>query len=142
MKLGKPGAKPSEVLAATLRLTTLFRDPGSRAFYRKTCNRVARGELRAESVAGCLRSAKGGRQAGRGLHRERRAVPGRGGTAGGASGRTEGPGHGPPVQPAHPLDIPMFRGRVGEAIAPPRAGRGGNIQTPRIHVADLDGAHW
>jgi hypothetical protein len=40
-----PGATRGEVLAATLRLAALFRDPGSRAFYRSVCNEVARGEL-------------------------------------------------------------------------------------------------
>jgi hypothetical protein len=37
----------------------LFGDRRSLRFYAKTCHEIARGELRAESVAGCVRSARG-----------------------------------------------------------------------------------
>ena len=57
-KLG-PGATRGEVLAATLRLTALFRDPGSRAYYRSVCNEVARGQLPARIPIAAVGSARG-----------------------------------------------------------------------------------
>jgi hypothetical protein len=44
---------------ATLRLATLFRDPGSRAFYRSVCNEVARGQLPARVPVAAVGSARG-----------------------------------------------------------------------------------
>jgi hypothetical protein len=57
-KLG-PGASRAEILTATLRLTALFRDPGSRAFHRSVCNEVARGQLPARVPIAAVGSARG-----------------------------------------------------------------------------------
>jgi hypothetical protein len=54
-----PGATRGEVLAATLRLTVLFGDPKSRAFYRSVCNEVARGQLPARVPIAAVGSARG-----------------------------------------------------------------------------------
>jgi hypothetical protein len=54
-----PGATRGEVLSATLRLTALFRDPSSRAFYRSVCNEVARGQLPARVPIAAVASACG-----------------------------------------------------------------------------------
>jgi hypothetical protein len=53
------GATRGEVLSATLRLTSLFRDPGSRAYYRSVCNDVARGQLPARVPIAAVGSARG-----------------------------------------------------------------------------------
>jgi hypothetical protein len=57
-KLG-PGATRGEVLSATLRLAALFRDLGSRAFYRSVCSEVARGQLPARIPIAAVGSARG-----------------------------------------------------------------------------------
>jgi hypothetical protein len=54
-----PGATRGEILSATLRLTALFRDPGSRAFYSSVCNEVARGRLPARVPIAAVGSARG-----------------------------------------------------------------------------------
>jgi hypothetical protein len=54
-----PGATRGEVLSATLRLASLFRDPGSRAFYRSVCNDVVRGQLPARVPIAAVGSARG-----------------------------------------------------------------------------------
>jgi hypothetical protein len=54
-----PGATRGEVLAATLRLTALFRDPKSRAYYRSVCNDVARGQIQARVPIAAVGSARG-----------------------------------------------------------------------------------
>jgi hypothetical protein len=56
-KLG-PGATRGEVLAATIRLAALFRDPGSRAYYRSVCNDVAAGRLPARVPIAAVGSAR------------------------------------------------------------------------------------
>jgi hypothetical protein len=55
----KPGASKGEVMSAALRLTALFQDPGSRAYYRSVCNEVARGQLPARIVIAAVGSARG-----------------------------------------------------------------------------------
>jgi hypothetical protein len=57
-KLG-PGASKGEILSAALRLTALFRDPGSRAYYRSVCNEVVRGRLPVRVVVAAIGSARG-----------------------------------------------------------------------------------
>jgi hypothetical protein len=53
------GATRAEVMAATARLTALFNDRKSAGFYRKTCNRVVRGELPARFLGGAVSQAMG-----------------------------------------------------------------------------------
>jgi hypothetical protein len=45
-------------MTATLRLTALFRDPKSRAFYRSVVNEVARGQLPARIPIAAVGSAR------------------------------------------------------------------------------------
>jgi hypothetical protein len=55
----KPGASRGEVMSAALRLTSLFGDPKSRAFYRKACDEVVRGELPVRVLVAAVGSARG-----------------------------------------------------------------------------------
>jgi hypothetical protein len=54
-----PGATRGEVVAATARLTALFGDSQSRAYYRSVVNEVVRGELPARVLGTAVRAARG-----------------------------------------------------------------------------------
>jgi hypothetical protein len=54
-----PGATRGEVLEATLKLSRLLNDRKSKAYYRKTCDEVARGELPPRVLVAAVGSARG-----------------------------------------------------------------------------------
>jgi hypothetical protein len=54
-----PAASKAEVTLATLRLSMLFRDPGSRAFYRKVVGEACRGELPPSALGAAVQAAGG-----------------------------------------------------------------------------------